>query len=198
MSTAPRQSRQSVWPQAARDRVTSIWKTGEKTSTEIAAIITSEFGFPASKSSVIGIAFRAGLAFKGRQIKACTRAVDRAAGRARQEAAREASRKRREAAKAAKAAGLVVTAPKPKAPPRPVAARSPEVVESLRIPLVDVREGQCRFIACDPRMEAATCCGHPTTHASPWCEGHRAICTVRPGGKSSSVWVPRHIYRRAA
>ena len=189
--------RQHVWPQAARDRVTSIWVTGEKTGAEIAAIITSEFGFPASKSSVIGIAFRAGLAFKGRQIKPCTRAVDRAAGRARQQAAREASRKRREAAKAATADGLSVTPPKAKAPPRPVAMRT-EPVASLRIPLTEIREGQCRFIADDPSAAPATCCGHVTANASPWCEAHRAICTVRTGGKSSSTWVPRHIFRRAA
>lgn len=186
------------WTPAAKDRVRSLWVAGKMTGAEIAGVAAAEFGFPASKSAVIGIAFRSGLAFKGRPVKACTRAVDRAAGRARQEAAREASRRRRADAKAAREAGVAKPTVRAKAPTRPVMARPSAVSQSLRIPLVEAREGECRFIADDPRDGSATCCGHPCASGSPWCEPHRALCTVRPGGKPSSVWVPRHLYRRAA
>ncbi len=67
------------------------------------------------------------------------------------------------------------------APPRPVPAppQDPSIRPSKEIPLTEVREGQCRYIAGDPLESVpATCCGHPTLPGSSWCLGHHRICTV--------------------
>lgn len=40
------------------------------------------------------------------------------------------------------------------------------------VPLLQARDGQCRFIL---RQNPAICCGAPTSEASSWCDCHRAI-----------------------
>lgn len=51
--------------------------------------------------------------------------------------------------------------------------------ESLRVSLVDVRDGQCKWISGEPTAEA-TCCGHRVDQGSSYCPGHRALGTVAP------------------
>lgn len=44
--------------------------------------------------------------------------------------------------------------------------------ESLKISIIDVRDGQCRWIEGQP---SGGCCGHPTRGGSSYCEFHHAI-----------------------
>jgi hypothetical protein len=173
------------WPAEARATVCTLWIEGRLSAVEIAAAVATAHGFEATKSAVVGIAFRAGLAFKGRP---ANRPSDPAGRMARRPAQRREQRARQpKPAPAPKA----IPAPKP-APVLPAAA-----LPSLGIPFAGVRDGQCRYIADDPKAWPVTCCGHPTASGSPWCEGHRAVCTV-PIGARASVWIPSFRFRRAA
>lgn len=168
-------------------------------ASEIAGVIAEEYGVSASKSAVIGIAYRAGLANAGWKRPAAASA-SRIARNARQNEARRAAReglppKPPRPPKAAQPKA----APKPKAPPRPriEAASATGLPVSLQIPLTDVRDGQCRYIADDPKGGQATCCGHPAVSGSPWCEAHRAIC-VSGTAPRPSAFIPYSRLRRAA
>lgn len=172
------------WPQDAKAIVCALWVEGRMTATEIAAAVSAAHGFDATKSSVVGIAFRAGLAFKGRP---ANRPAD-SAGRT----ARRTAQRREQRARQAKPAPAPKAAPKPK----PAPALPAPVPASLMIPFTEIRDGLCRYIADDPRAGPATCCGHPTASGSPWCEGHRRICTA-PTGRVNA-WVPPFRFRRAA
>ncbi len=188
-----------TWSPAARERVCALWLSRTMPASAIAGIIASEFGVSASKSAVIGIAYRAGLANAGWKRPGAASA-SRIARNARQNEARRAARKGLppkppRPPKAAKPPA----APKSPAPPRPriEAASTMGLPQSLRIPLVEIRDGQCRFIADDPAGGGATCCGHATAQGSAWCPAHRAICvsgtTARP-----SAFIPYARLRRAA
>lgn len=185
------------WPPAARERIRELWLAGSMSASQMAAICEAEHGFTVTKSAVIGVAYRLGLAFQGR--KAIATPEDLAARRDRQAEARRAAKERRERLAAAKPPKLPAAkgARAVKRPRRPVPAIPAALPSSLRIPLVEAREGQCRFIADDPRAGPVTCCGHPAVSGSAWCEPHRALCTSRAGAVSTA-WIPRHIFRRAA
>lgn len=176
------------WDPAHRVLVLEMWPTGCGSSAIIAAL--AEAGKTAGKSAVIGIAFRAGLAFQGAHYSDAGRANAKAKKptltpheRAERERARDAKRR----ARAAAAAGRPVPPPRPRVAPEGVPV-------TLGILLTDVRDGQCRYIADDPRAGPATCCGHATVPGSSWCPGHRAICSA-PAAKPVSVWVQ---HRRVA
>ncbi|QDI79010.1 hypothetical protein E8E01_00370 [Methylorubrum populi] len=177
--------RQTVrWPAEAKARVTELWLGRQMPAVEIAGAVAQEFGIAASKSAVIGIAFRAGLSFQGRLTASPIRPrrVGPAPPRVRKP---RPARPRVEAApKPPK------PAPIPKAPAGPVG-----IPESLRVSIVAVRDGACRFIAGDPREPGATCCGHPTVSGGPWCAGHHAICTTPSTGRGGG-FMPS--FRRAA
>lgn len=184
-------ARQHIWPPAARARVEEMWTARTRSATQIAVVIASEFGMIVSKSAVIGVANRAGLAGLGWRFQ---RGKGSGEGRS-------AYNDRRRGALAAARAGKPAPpkASKIEAPTRPKVARSVPagIPKSLRIPLVETREGQCKFIADDPSMGAATCCGHTTPAGSPWCEGHRRLCMVGKV-KAPSVFIPFSRIRRAA
>lgn len=74
--------------------------------------------------------------------------------------------------------------------PRPPAAR-PEPVSithdeppSLAIPIAEIRDGQCRWIAGEPTSEC-TCCGHKTQRGSSYCEFHHARCWTQAPKRQS-------------
>ncbi len=180
------------WPAAAKARVAEMWLSRTRSASEIAAIISQEYGLPASKSAIVGVAFRAGLSFQGRKAVATPESL--AARRDRQAEARRAAKERRERRAAAKAPK---PAPALKPPRRPVPAIPAALPSSIRIPFVDVREGECRYIADDPSGGQATCCGHATAQGSPWCPAHRAICVSGTVAKPSA-WIPYSRLRRAA
>ncbi|SFL00264.1 GcrA family cell cycle regulator [Methylorubrum salsuginis] len=171
------------WPDAAKARVAQLWLAREMPACQIAAVISAEHGIAATKSAVIGIAHRAGLSYKGRL--ATSPIQPRRIG-----PPPKRVRKPRPRADAA-------PKPAPAPRPRPAPALPAPVPMSLRIPLVEIKDGSCRFIADDPKAAPATCCGHPTASGSPWCDGHRAVCTV-PTGARASAWIPSFRTRRAA
>lgn len=177
--------RQTVrWPAEAKARVSELWLGRQMPAVEIAGAIAQEFGIVATKSAVIGIAFRAGLSFQGRLTASPIRPrrVGPAPPRVR---------------KPRPARPRVEAAPKPPKPaPIPKAPATPAgIPESLRVSIVAVRDGACRFIAGDPREPGATCCGHPTASGSPWCEGHHAPCVTRSTGRTAPL---PFIFRRVA
>ena len=64
----------------------------------------------------------------------------------------------------------------PKAPKRKPVEGDSRVRESLRVPLWEIRDGMCKFIADDPLVDA-TMCGHQVVAPGvAWCPGHHAIC----------------------
>lgn len=180
------------WTPAARATVLRLWPTAVGSSV-IAAVLLAEHGIAASRSSVIGVAHRAGLSGHGARPPesfAATRSAIRAAKAPRRRPERlpreEVLRRDRERAARnrlrARAGGFAAPAPVPvPAPVRPIVAPEADndtAPTSLRIPLTAASAGQCKFIADDPRDGAATCCGHPVSAGSVWCAWHRAVCTV--------------------
>lgn len=178
------------WTPAAKDFVLRLWDTQKLSGSQIADRLAAEHGLTVSKSAVIGVAFRAGRSFSGPRSTACLAAA-RAARAARVGRTDEQRRRDRER-KATKSLAKPATAPRPTPTPRP--AIPAEAPVSLRIPLVETREGVCKFIADDPRA-GGTCCGHAAQHGSPYCAAHHALCTV-PVRRPVSMWMPAH--RRAA
>lgn len=170
------------WPDAAKARVAQLWLAREMPACQIAAIVAAEHGITVTKSAVIGIAHRAGLSFKGRLSTSPIhpRRVGPPTPRVRK------PRPRREAA----------PKPAPAPRPRPAPALPAPIPVSLEILFTEIRDGQCRHIEGDPKRGPATCCGHPTSPGSPWCEGHRRVCTVPTG--QVNAWVPPFRFRRAA
>ncbi len=175
------------WDPAHKKIVTDLWPTGCGSARIIEAL--AEAGKAAGKSAVIGVAFRAGLAFQGAHYSRTIQKASRAQRprltpeeRADRERARDAKRRARAAA------GRPVPPPRPRVAPAGVPV-------SLGIRIWEIRDGQCRYIADDPIKAApATCCGHAVVPGSSWCPGHRAICSA-PAAKPVSVWVP---HRRVA
>ena len=54
-----------TWSPAARERVCTLWLSRTMPASQIASVIAEEYGVVASKSAVIGIAYRSGLAEQG-------------------------------------------------------------------------------------------------------------------------------------
>lgn len=196
------------WTEAARSHVCALYAEGRMSGTEIAAVIRAEHGLQVSKSAVIGVAFRAGLSDPGGDLgpslTAARAVLDARPGNA--IAHEERLRRRREArSRIASARVKPVRTSKPWA--RPVAKAAavpkpkpfPEVAAtgpvSLRIPIWEIRDGECRFIADDPKGGGGTYCGNVCRHWSKWCSWHHAVCTV-PSRRPVHVWIPEH--RRAA
>lgn len=177
------------WTPEARALVLHLWD-GHLSGSQIADRVGAEHGLVVTKSAVIGVAFRAGKSFSGPRSTACLAAA-RAARAARVGRTDEQRRKDRER-KAAKALAKPTAAPRPTPTQRP--AIPAEAPLSLGIPLVQVREGACKFIADDPRA-GGTCCGHAAQSGSPYCPAHTALCTV-PVRRPVSMWMPGN--RRAA
>ncbi|WP_311409738.1 GcrA family cell cycle regulator [Methylorubrum extorquens] len=173
------------WPAEAKARVSELWLGRQMPAVEIAGAIAAEFGIPASKSAVIGIAFRAGLSFQGRLAASPIRPrrVGPPAPRVRK------PRPARPRAEAAPKPPKPAPIPK-RVPPGPVG-----IPESLQVSIVEIREGQCKYMAGDPRDPLSSCCGHPTASGSPWCPGHRAVCTTPSTGRIGG-FMPS--FRRAA
>lgn len=183
-----------TWPAAAKERVCQLWLSRTMPASAIALAIAAEFGVVASKSAVIGVAYRSGLAEQGWKRPSGESPAARARRKAKQAATRAAAR-----AALPPKPPKAPAAPKPKAPPRPrIEAAPPSVLpQSLAIPLVAIRDAQCRYIADDPARGLATCCGHPCASGSPWCPAHRAICVSGTVARPSA-WIPYSRLRRAA
>jgi hypothetical protein len=183
-----------TWSPAARERVCQLWLSREMPASAIASVIAEEYGVVASKSAIIGIAYRSGLAEQGWKRPSGTSPAARARKNAAQAATRAAAR-----------AALPPKPPKPPAAPKPLARPRPAIAaaspsglpQSLGIPLTAIRDGQCKFIADDPAGGGATCCGHATASGSPWCPAHRALCVTGTVAKPS-VFIPFARMRRAA
>ncbi|TXN68471.1 hypothetical protein FV230_12945 [Methylobacterium sp. WL6] len=89
-------------------------------------------------------------------------------------------------------------APGPAGPPLHVSPtrargrpRRPSWLRRRRVSILDVRDGVCRWIAGDPRLDP-TACGHPADLGSPYCPAHR---TVAPRSREAA-YVPA--FRKAA
>ncbi|QGY03187.1 hypothetical protein MMSR116_15815 [Methylobacterium mesophilicum SR1.6/6] len=175
------------WDPAHKARALELWPTGCGTPA-IRAVLLSEFGVEKSKNAIILIAFRAGLAFQGARHRKAPSKPSRVILTPEERAERERARAARRRERSAVAAGRPVPPPRPRVQPA-------GVLVSLGILLTDVRDGQCRYIADDPRAGPATCCGHTTVPGSPWCPGHWLICTA-PAQRPVSLWVPG--FRRVA
>ncbi|MCK2055307.1 GcrA family cell cycle regulator [Methylobacterium sp. 37f] len=185
------------------ERAVALWKasSAEKVSAaDVSAQLSVEFGCFISRNAVIARMHRSGFSFSGPPINSRLRRVEpvSVAGAVQTKGlvhARPADIARRiserlKTQKAAKLAGLDVPplhARESKPPalvlkPRQATPRAPasagRVPESLRIPLLEARPFQCRYIDADPlRTDAVTFCGHPTDTGS-WCPAHRVIVYV--------------------
>jgi hypothetical protein len=187
------------WTDEMVEIAISNWKTGQMSGAEIALILERESGQPCTKNTVICKMARVGLSFLGGTRTRSQGApkhpfAKRAGTRLSDMPADLASRirqRKNEAARAKRAGARVpmeglgtapVAAPPAVLRPRPAQARSASgVPESLRIPLIEARDGMCRFIADDPqdRRGLTTVCGHPTALGS-WCEGHALLVYEKP------------------
>lgn len=190
------------WTDELVEIAISNWKTGQMSGAEIALILERESGQPCTKNTVICKMARVGLSFLGGTRTRSQGApkhpfAKRAGTRLSDMPADLASRirqRRNEAARAKRAGARItiedigtapVAAPPAVLRPRPAQARSTRsasgVPESLRIPLIEARDGMCRFIADDPldRRELTTVCRHPTA-LSAWCEGHTLLVYEKP------------------
>lgn len=173
-----------AWTPQAKAAVCTLWTERNLSARQICDEIFKEYGIAPSRSSVIGIAHRAGLSFQGRLTESPIRPrrVGPLAPRVRKP---RPARPRAEAApKPPK------PAPAPKAPAAPVG-----IPESRQVSIVEIREGQCKYMAGDPRDPSSSCCGHPTASGSPWCPGHHAVCTT-PSTARVGGFIPS--FRRAA
>ena len=152
------------WSDEEHALAIASWLAG-KGGSGTAAILNLRFGNARSRSAVIGRMHRAGLAG---YVRAPAPPAVRKAG-----APKTSERRKPAVAAPAAVARPSTPAPRP-APRRPAGVALPE---SLRVGLVDVRDGQCRWIAGEPTA-AATCCGHVADQGSSYCPAHRAIGTV--------------------
>lgn len=180
MPRSPMPLHPHTWDPALVARVKDAWLAGTS-ARSISATLAAE-GVARSHSSIIGRMRREGLSHMG----------PRPSGTGLPKTAR----KPRAVARKAPSEVVVKAAATPPAPrpaPRPMAS---DVVlpESRRVAILDVRDGLCRWIAGDPRVDA-TCCGHPTAAGSSYCEGHRIIGTV---ARRPSVAPLVTSFRRAA
>ncbi|SDM56901.1 GcrA cell cycle regulator [Methylobacterium phyllostachyos] len=167
------------WLPAHRALVLEMWPTGCGTPVIRAALL--DLGIEKSKSSIISIAFRAGLAFQGARHRKAPSQPKRIPMTPEERAEKERARAARRRERSAVAAGRPVPPPRPRVQPA-------DVPVSLGVPIWEIRDGGCRFIADDPKA-GGTCCGHQTVPGSSWCPGHRAICAA-PAQRPVSVWVP--------
>ena len=179
MPRSPMPLHPHTWDADLVARVKAAWLAGTS-ARSISATLAAE-GVARSHSSIIGRMRREGLSHMG----------PRPSGTGLPKTARKPRAVARKAT-----SNVVVKAPSPPPAPRPAPRpQASDVVlpESLRVAIWDVRDGLCRWIAGDLRVDP-TACGHPTVAGSSYCEGHRIIGTAarRP---SAAVHVPM---RRAA
>ncbi|WP_156462870.1 GcrA family cell cycle regulator [Methylobacterium sp. Leaf93] len=161
-----------TWSPDLVERVKALWLAGVS-ARSISATLAAE-GIARSHSSVIGRMRRENVSFQG-------------PGASRPPLARKPHEGPRKAPKA-----LVVKAPPPPPKPAPRPAASDVLLpESRRVSILDVRDGVCRWIAGDPRLDP-TACGHPADLGSPYCPAHR---TVAPRSREAA-YVPA--FRKAA
>lgn len=64
----------------------------------------------------------------------------------------------------------------PSIKPKAYQFRNVEAPPSLQLTILEIRDGQCRYIAGDDRL----CCGHPTYRDRPYCEAHCSLVYTRP------------------
>lgn len=192
-----------TWTPPLVEEATALWLK-HRSGTEIAMYMSGKYDVAFTKNSIICKMNRLGLSGKGgtrpsicrpppvrrkdmtpaalaalRERERITRAQRRGANPVPARRERTAP-----AARPAEAALAVPARPAPAPPPRPVG-----ILPSLDIPLTELREGMCKFIAIDPLVIVpAPCCGHPVAEGSSWCPGHRRLCTVptRP-----TAFIPR-------
>lgn len=101
--------------------------------------------------------------FQGKSLEELTDVERRRVkGLSRRDAPSTQPRRKKQAPKAAKPA---CREGKTNPPPLPALLHQP-----LRIPFLETREGQCRWV-----LDDGTCCGHPIVVAS-WCLHHARIC----------------------
>lgn len=172
------------WDPAHKKIVTDMWVTGCGSARIIEAL--AAVGKSATKNAVVCQAYRAGLAFQGARTKPPAPRPARVPLTPEERAERERQRAARRRARDAAAAG------RPVPPPRPRVERS-TAPSSLRIPIWEISDGACKFIADDPRL-GGTCCGHQAFRGSRWCEAHYAEC-VQTERRPPAVFVP---FRRIA
>ncbi|MBE7197159.1 MAG: hypothetical protein INR70_05065 [Parafilimonas terrae] len=172
------------WDPAHRQIVTDLWVTGCGSARIIEAL--AAVGKVATKNAVICQAYRAGLAFQGARTKPPAPRPARVPLTPEERAERERARAARRRARDAAAPG------RPVPPPRPRIERT-SAPPSLRIPFWQTSDGECRYIADDPKRDS-TCCGHPIFPGSRYCPAHHAEC-VQTERRPAPVFVP---YRRIA
>lgn len=172
------------WLPEHRKIVLDMWPTGCGTPAIRAALL--DLGIEKSKSSIISIAFRAGMAYMGARHRKAASRPKRVPMTPEERAEKERQRAARRRARDAAAAG------RPVPPPRPRIEKT-DAPESLRIPIWELSEGACRYIEDDPKR-GGTCCGHHVHPGSRYCPAHHAEC-VQTERRPAAVFVP---YRRIA
>ena len=64
----------------------------------------------------------------------------------------------------------------PKIKPEAYQPRIVETPPSLQLTILEIRDGQCRYIAGDDHL----CCGHPIYRNRPYCEAHCSLVYMSP------------------
>lgn len=173
------------WSPEAVEMAVAMWPT-TPSAADVAEALNARFGLDISRKAVIAKMHRLGLSFRRPALpKTLPSGTKGKTG------------PKREPAAAVKSAPKPVPASKAVAPVPP-APRPSQLPESRRVALADLRYGECKYIANDPRVDA-TCCGHRAEFGSYWCPAHARLCTTvyrRKGADSFSVGFVPH--RRAA
>ena len=168
----------------------ALWQASQSekgSAADVSAQLSEEFGCFISRNAVIARMHRSGYSYSGPPINNRLRRVERVsvAGSVQTKGpvharpadiARRIS-ERKKASRDAKLTGVVlpplhdretkppsaVLKPAPAKPRAPVPVGDIPVPPSLRIPLLEARQFQCKFIDADPlRTDPVTICGHPT------------------------------------
>lgn len=143
------------WSKSDERRLAKLWA-----SPMTARSIAIEMGPIFTRNMILGKAHRMGLPSRARPLETDEARKQRIAAReARSQAARQ--QKRFEQRKKVESA----------------AAATP-FAGDLGIPFVDLRAGQCKFIAAEPPGPLYPACGQPTVDGLSYCPHHQKICWV--------------------
>ncbi|KQP62141.1 GcrA family cell cycle regulator [Methylobacterium sp. Leaf112] len=154
------------WSPEAVEMAVSLWPT-TPSAADVAEALNARFGLAISRKAVIAKMHRLGLSFRGPALPKMLPSGTKGK-----------TRPKRDPAVKPKPKPVPAPAPVPKAvAPVPPAPRPSHLPESRRVAIEDLRYGECKFIANDPRIDAS-CCGHSTELGSSRCPAHARLCTT--------------------
>lgn len=135
---------QEKWSESLTEQVAELWNRTRLSATEIGRKLGR------TRNSVLGKINRLGLLGTSGRIPCVN----------------EYSHKPKKAAR--RSSSAVRLRPRSRSRETALLPPGPEIATPLNIPLMQTKDGQCRYMAGEDRL----CCGHPTVYRSAWCHKH--------------------------